>query len=53
MLEYIGGFKSEVQGVKFMDAHTGKKWSGHGRRPDWYIKAIESGKTPEELSIKA
>ncbi|WP_169053215.1 H-NS histone family protein [Falsirhodobacter xinxiangensis] len=26
-------------------------WSGRGRKPRWYIEAIESGKEPAELEI--
>lgn len=27
-------------------------WSGKGRRPEWFIKATDAGKSPEELAIK-
>ncbi|ARU00190.1 H-NS family nucleoid-associated regulatory protein [Yoonia vestfoldensis] len=26
-------------------------WSGRGRKPLWYIEALASGKTPEDLAI--
>lgn len=26
-------------------------WSGRGRQPDWYKKAIAKGKSPEQLAI--
>ncbi|MDX8353976.1 H-NS histone family protein [Cognatiyoonia sp. IB215182] len=26
-------------------------WTGKGRRPDWFLKAMEAGKTPEELTV--
>lgn len=35
--------------VKYRD-EAGNTWSGHGRRPKWFIDAIASGKTPEQLS---
>ncbi len=38
--------------IKFKDEATGKTWSGHGKRPGWYIQAIESGKTPGDLAVK-
>ena len=38
--------------IKFKDEATGKTWSGHGKRPGWYVQAIESGKTPEDLAVK-
>lgn len=44
--------KKAAAPMKFTDPASGKGWSGHGRRPDWYLKAIASGKTPEELAIK-
>lgn len=26
-------------------------WTGKGRRPSWFIDALENGKTPEDLEI--
>ncbi len=26
-------------------------WTGKGRRPDWFLKAMEAGKTPDDLAI--
>jgi DNA-binding protein H-NS len=26
-------------------------WTGKGRRPDWFIAAIDAGKTPEDLAL--
>ena len=26
-------------------------WSGRGRKPRWFLKALASGRTPEDLSI--
>ncbi|MFG5380857.1 H-NS family nucleoid-associated regulatory protein [Yoonia sp. R2-816] len=26
-------------------------WTGKGRRPDWFVAAIEAGKTPDDLVI--
>ncbi|MGH1354604.1 MAG: H-NS family nucleoid-associated regulatory protein [Thalassovita sp.] len=28
-----------------------KTWTGKGRRPDWFIAALEAGKAPEELAL--
>jgi DNA-binding protein H-NS len=28
-------------------------WSGHGKRPQWFKDAIESGKTAEDLAVKS
>lgn len=35
--------------AKFRDAESGRTWSGRGRRPQWFVNAIASGKKPEEL----
>lgn len=26
-------------------------WSGRGRKPQWFVEALASGKTPEDLAI--
>ena len=26
-------------------------WTGKGRRPDWFLKAMDAGKTPDDLLI--
>ncbi|APW39546.1 hypothetical protein RD110_21940 [Rhodoferax koreense] len=28
-------------------------WTGHGKRPQWFKDAVESGKTTEDLAIKS
>lgn len=30
---------------------AGQTWTGKGRQPNWYIRAIESGKSPEDMEI--
>ena len=35
--------------IKYRD-DAGHAWTGHGRRPQWFIDAIASGKTPEQLA---
>lgn len=32
-------------------ADAADTWSGRGRKPRWFIAALASGKTPEDLSI--
>jgi len=44
--------KKSATAIKFKDEVTGKTWTGHGRRPDWFIQAIESGKSHEDLAVK-
>lgn len=28
---------------------AGNTWSGHGRKPGWYLAALKAGKTPDDL----
>ena len=30
----------------------GKTWSGHGKRPGWFVEAVAAGRTPEDMLIK-
>jgi DNA-binding protein H-NS len=34
--------------AKFRD-ETGRTWTGHGRRPQWFIDALAAGKKAEDL----
>jgi len=45
--------KAKVKGVpKYADPEDpSKTWTGKGRRPDWFLAALASGKTPEDLAI--
>jgi DNA-binding protein H-NS len=36
--------------IRFRD-EAGHTWTGHGKRPNWYLAAIEAGKTPESLAV--
>ena len=42
-----GGVKTDSK-VKYRD-EAGNTWSGHGRRPKWFIDAVANGKSPEQL----
>ena len=33
----------------YKDPDSAKTWSGRGRRPDWFTKALAAGKKAEEL----
>ncbi|ABM97191.1 H-NS histone family protein [Methylibium petroleiphilum] len=46
-----GKAKPAVGRVRFRDAN-GNSWTGHGRRPKWFVDAIAAGATPESLSVK-
>lgn len=38
---------------KYADpAGSGKTWTGQGKRPGWFVAAVESGKQAEDLLIK-
>lgn len=37
--------------AKFKDPSSDKTWTGHGKRPAWFVQAIEGGKAAAELSV--
>ncbi len=37
--------------AKYRDPATGKTWTGHGKRPGWFVAALESGADEKALSI--
>lgn len=43
------GARKSAPAIKYRDG-AGNTWSGRGRRPRWYLDAIASGKTPEQLA---
>ncbi|MBO9687100.1 MAG: H-NS histone family protein [Mitsuaria chitosanitabida] len=43
--------KGKRGGVAKYQSADGKTWSGVGKRPNWFVAAIEAGKTPEELLV--
>lgn len=47
------GKKPKQPGVpKYADpADKTKTWTGKGRRPDWFVAAMEAGKSPDDLAI--
>ena len=44
--------KKEPGAPKYSNGE-GKTWSGHGKRPGWFVEAVAAGKSPEDLLIKA
>lgn len=36
--------------IKYADAQ-GHSWVGHGKRPRWFVDAIEAGAAPEDLLV--
>lgn len=37
--------------ANFKDANSNRTWTGHGKRPRWFVDAIAAGKTPEDMAI--
>ena len=37
--------------IRYRD-EAGHAWTGHGKRPGWFLAAIESGMKPEDLEAK-
>ncbi|MGA0611231.1 H-NS family nucleoid-associated regulatory protein [Caldimonas sp. KR1-144] len=44
-----GKKKAAAGKIKYRD-ENGNTWTGHGRRPQWFIDAVAGGKTPEQLA---
>lgn len=44
--------KAAPRAAKYQD-DQGNSWSGIGKRPNWFKTALESGKTAEDLLVKA
>lgn len=43
--------RAEVQPKYCHPENRDITWSGRGRRPLWFVAAIEAGKSPESLSV--
>ena len=37
--------------AKYIDSDTKRTWTGHGKRPMWFVQAIERGVKPEEMAV--
>jgi DNA-binding protein H-NS len=37
--------------IRYRDA-DGNAWTGHGRRPGWFIAALKAGQRAEDLAVK-
>lgn len=35
---------------KYRDPVSGKTWTGNGKRPRWFVEAVEGGASPESLA---
>jgi DNA-binding protein H-NS len=36
--------------IKYRDG-AGHEWTGHGRRPKWFVDALAAGKTREDMAV--
>lgn len=45
-----GAAKPSSRPIKYAD-DVGNTWVGHGKRPTWFVRALESGKQPEDLLV--
>src|SRR2546425_10001648 len=36
--------------IRYRD-DAGNTWTGHGKRPNWFLAALEAGKKPESLEV--
>ena len=37
--------------ARYKDPNSNKTWTGHGKRPSWFVDAIGSGKAAGDLAI--
>jgi DNA-binding protein H-NS len=44
--------RKTVGKIKFRDEASGRGWTGHGRRPQWFVDALAAGKKAEDLAVK-
>ena len=42
--------KKTIGVIRFRD-DAGHSWTENGKRPNWYLAAIDAGKTPESLAV--
>lgn len=36
---------------KYRDPASGKTWTGNGKRPGWFVAAVEAGTDPQALAV--
>ena len=42
--------KKPASVIRYRD-EAGHSWTGHGKRPGWFLAALESGTKPEDLKV--
>ena len=45
------GASKKAAVARFKDPNSDKTWTGHGKRPGWFVEAVASGKSSEDLAI--
>lgn len=45
------GKSTSSKPIKYTDGTN--SWVGHGKRPKWFVDAVNAGKSPEDLLVKA
>ena len=40
-----------IAAARYKDPASGKTWTGHGKRPGWFVDAIANGTRAEDLAI--
>ena len=43
--------KKVASPAKYRDKESAKTWTGHGKRPGWFVKAIEAGMNAEDMAV--
>ncbi len=43
--------KKQPSPPKYRDPASGKTWTGHGKRPGWFVQAVESGVKAEDMAV--
>ena len=43
--------KKPANVIRYRD-EAGHAWTGHGKRPGWFLAALESGKKAQDLEVK-
>jgi DNA-binding protein H-NS len=46
------GVRKDTGVIKFRSADGQQSWTGHGRAPNWFKAALESGASRESLAVK-
>lgn len=52
LVDIGGGRKRAAATPKYANPHDpDDTWTGRGRKPRWFIEAVEAGRSPEDLAV--